>query len=274
MKELNRKDFTNGFVAALELDDGKRIETTATCLPLATEMRGTGRTDNRVDYNQHDSVHWSEKFMVGISTQSGCPVKCKFCAVNKLTERQGWRNLTANEMIEQVLWAIDQTGHDPMDAKLFRILFTRMGEPAMNSEAVCEAIETLQTMFPNVRIQVSTIGFGSHSVKLVNQLSRFDNIELQFSIHSTDHEYRQWLQHRGVLSNEAISELIRQWHSVPREWKVTLNFALTTETPFDVVKLREQFNPDEVFIKVSPINENSESEDNGLKSLLPNNNTI
>ncbi|EOB6645574.1 radical SAM protein [Vibrio fluvialis] len=274
MKTINRKDFTNGFVAALELADGMRIETTATCLPISTEMRGTGRTDNKVDYNDHKDVHWSQKYMVGISTQSGCPIKCKFCAVNKLTARQGWRNLTADEMVAQVEWAIEQAGHDPEDAQLFRILFTRMGEPAMNVKNVVEAVRRLKARYPKVRIQVSTIGFGKHSQRLVNALYEFDNIELQFSIHSTSNEYRQWLQHKDVSSNEDISELIREWHSVPREWKVTLNFALTTETPFDVKELRRQFSPDEVFIKVSPINENSESDDNGIKSLFANNNTL
>lgn len=281
MKMIRRKDFTNGFVAALELGDGMRIETTATCLPIETEMRGTGRTDNRVDYNNHNDVNWTRKYMIGISTQSGCPVKCKFCAVNKLTEKQGWRNLTVDEIVGQVDWAIQESGHNPEEAALFRILFTRMGEPAMNVENVIQAMTVLKNRFPKVRIQISTIGLGAHSMRLVDRLEALsfkypdDFIELQFSIHSTSNEYRRWLQHKGVLENDIIGSLAHNWRvSRPRAWKVTLNFALTTETPFDMEKLKEQFDPQDVFIKVSPINENSESDDNGIKSLFVNNNTI
>lgn len=280
MKAYNKKYFANGFVAALELSDGMKVETTATCLPIETEMRGTGRTDNRVDYNNHDDVNWSQKYMIGVSTQSGCPIKCKFCAVNKLTEKQGWRNLTTGEIIDQVVWAIDESGHYPEDAEIFRILFTRMGEPAMNVDNVIVAARELKFQYPNVRIQISTIGFGKHSERLVEQLIKLDEefdddfIELQFSIHSTDNTYRKWLQHKNVSTNEEINNLIQLWKPEGRDWKVTLNFAISTETPFDAEKLREQFDPEQVFIKVSPINENSESDDNGLKSLFKNDNTI
>lgn len=83
MKEIRRNTFTNGFVAALKLEDGYKIETTATCLPLSTEMRGTNKTSNEaVDYNNFKDCHWKEKFMIGVSTQSGCAMKCKFCCVN------------------------------------------------------------------------------------------------------------------------------------------------------------------------------------------------
>lgn len=291
MKELRRKDFTNGFVALLELPDGKRIETTATCLPVTTEMRGTERTDNTaVDYNKHVDSNWTQKAMVGVSTQSGCPIKCKFCAVNELTEKQGWRNLDSLEIIEQVTWAIAsikvQHGVDITKAKIFRVLFTRMGEPALNTDAVIEAARILKTAYPNIRIQISTIGLGQHSVKLVLKLAvlQFEFgeqfIELQFSIHSTSDEYRQWLQHKGVSPNKEISALITEYHRGLREagvkiqWKVTLNFALTTETPFSILDLREQFNPEDVFIKVSPINENVVSEKNGIHGVILQTNEV
>lgn len=38
MKELNTKQFTNGFVSVMQLDDGKLIEKTSTCLPGQTEI--------------------------------------------------------------------------------------------------------------------------------------------------------------------------------------------------------------------------------------------
>lgn len=291
MKELRRKEFTNGFVALLELVDGKRIETTATCLPISTEMRGTDRTDNTaIDYNVHGEENWSEKAMIGISTQSGCPIKCKFCAVNDLTAKQGWRNLTLDEIMNQVECAREQVkaehGVDVADAKLFRVLFTRMGEPAMNVQNVIDAARELKRQYPNIRIQVSTIGFGARSMHLIRELAFLQVdmgeqfIELQYSIHSTSDEYRQWLQHRGVSSNDSIMRCITLYHEILRtgsvqiKWKVTLNFALTTTTPFSIVDLQKQFDADQVFIKVSPINENVETEKNGIKGAIIQTNSI
>ncbi|QFP93886.1 hypothetical protein [Pectobacterium phage Wc4-1] len=291
MKELKRSTFTNGFVSLLELNDGKQIEATATCLPMSTEMRGTDRTDNyAVDYNQHDVNNWQEKVMIGVSTQSGCPIKCKFCAVNDLTARQGWRNLSTQEICDQVSWAILSV-HDKYkvytpDAKLFRVLFTRMGEPAMNSRNVIAAAKAIKTTYPNVRIQISTIGFGRHTDALVMGLAALQAdfgeqfIELQFSVHSTSHEYRQWLQHNGVSTNAYIQNLIERYHrrletgGVEIKWKVTLNFALTEQTPFDIVSLKEQFDPEDVFIKVSPINENKETEKNNIKGVILQTNEV
>ena len=77
MKELNTKLFTNGFVSVLQLDDGKLIETTSTCLPGQTEIRLTHNKDNKVDPNAFSVDNWKEKWTVGVSTQSGCPIRCK-----------------------------------------------------------------------------------------------------------------------------------------------------------------------------------------------------
>lgn len=292
MNVIAKKNFTNGFVSLLSLTDGMRIETTATCLPLSTEMRGTGRSDNyAVDYNEYSHSHWLEKAMVGVSTQSGCPIKCKFCAVNDLTEQQGWRNLTADEIFYQVEWArksiwakhkIDISG-----AAIFRVLFTRMGEPSLNIENVISAARKLRNTFPNVRIQISTIAFGKNFQKLLFALVDLQEefgeqfIELQVSIHSTNDFYRQWLQNKGAISNARIGQML-YWYNdelrvklgKPLLWKVTLNFALTENTPFDMVALRQQFNPDDVFIKVSPINENNQTEKNSIKGVILQTNNI
>lgn len=286
MKELNSKQFTNGFVSVVQLEDGMLIETTSTCLPIATEVRLTGKTDNKIDVNGYSVENWKEKWTVGVSTQSGCPIRCKFCAVNKLTDKQGWRNLTTQEILDQVEYAVGKAqeingGLDPNDSQIFRVLFTRMGEPALNIESVVNAVRELKTKYPKARIQISTIGIKK-SIGLVCGLLDLecefgsDWLELQFSVHSTDDQYRKWLQNNAVMSNKEIGELAEEWYGmfISRPWKATLNFALTKETPFDVGVLKNQFNPKTVFIKVSPVNENVVSDENGLKTLFNYENTI
>jgi 23S rRNA (adenine2503-C2)-methyltransferase len=286
MKEINTKQFTNGFVSVMELDDGKLIETTSTCLPGQTEIRVTGRKDNKVDANAFSIQNWKEKWTVGISTQSGCPVKCKFCAVNRLTDKQGSRNLTAQEMVEQVRYAVGKAqelngGLDPANSEIFRILLTRMGEPSLNIQEVSKAIRILKMMYSKARIQVSTIGI-KQSTTLVYELLRLEDefgsdwLELQFSIHSTDDDFRKWLQIGSVMTNKEIGALASfWWHQFPnRPWKATLNFALAKDTPFVAEDLKKQFLPETVFIKVSPINENPVSDENSLKTLFAYENAI
>ena len=286
MIELNTKQFTNGFVSVMKLDDGKLIETTSTCLPGQTEIRVTGRKDNKVDANAFSVENWKEKWTVGISTQSGCPIKCKFCAVNKLTYKRGWRNLSATEMVDQVRYAVSKAqelngGLDPEESTIFRILFTRMGEPSLNIDEVIPAVIQLKAMYPSARIQISTIGIQKSELlveRLLNVEKMFgpDWLELQFSIHSTDDVFRKWLQNDTVMDNKQVGELATKWYrTFPiRPWKATLNFALAEDTPFVVDDLKTQFDPKTVFIKVSPINENPVSDENSLKTLFTYENTI
>lgn len=286
MNEINSKQFTNGFVSVLELDDGKLIETTSTCLPGQTEIRITGRKDNKVDPNAFNIENWKEKWTVGVSTQSGCPIKCKFCAVNRLTEKQGWRNLSTQEILDQVDYAVAKAqeingGLDPNDSDIFRILFTRMGEPALNIQCVTSAVVALKEKYPKARIQISTVGIRK-SGELVRSLMDLEKIygndwlELQFSIHSTDDKFRGWLQNNSVMSNEKIGILAAKWYnsSKNRPWKATLNFALAKDTPFVIDDLPKQFDPKTVFIKISPINENPVSNENSLKTLFAYENSI
>ena len=286
MKALKKKFFTNGYVSVVELFDGKLIETTSTCLPGQTEVRNTLRKDNKIDPNGYSIENWKEKWTVGVSTQSGCPIRCKFCAVNKLTDKQGWRNLSSDEIVAQVRLAVSEAqaingGLDPNDSDIFRILFTRMGEPALNIPNVIDAIKVLKHLYPKARIQISTIGIPK-SVELVNRLMELETIygtdwlELQFSIHSTADDFRQWLQTDSVMSNRSIGVLAKHWYDfIPnRPWKATLNFALAKDTPFVAEDLLTQFDPNTVFIKVSPINENPVSDENSLKTLFTYENSI
>lgn len=286
MIALKTKQFTNGYVSVVQLTDGKLIETTSTCLPGQTEIRITGRKDNKVDPNEFSIQNWKEKWTVGISTQSGCPIKCKFCAVNRLTDKQGWRNLTTEEMIGQLQFAVTEAqkingGLDPKDSDIFRVLFTRMGEPALNRANVVEAVRQIKVMYPNARIQISTIGIKK-SVGLVASLHEleeqfgYDWLELQFSIHSTDDKFRKWLQNETVMTNKQIGDLAASWYNASpnRPWKATLNFALAKDTPFVTGDLSKQFDPKTVFIKVSPINENPVSDENSLETMFTYENSI
>lgn len=135
MNELRKKTFKNGVVYCLQLEDGFLVETTDTFLPYYTKD-AIGRHQNKLDNNELGDR--TERWMIGVSTMSGCPVRCKFCATGNMKR---YRNLTADEIVAQVEFAISHAGGaDPAKAKEFKINYTRMGEPFLNIEAVKEAI--------------------------------------------------------------------------------------------------------------------------------------
>jgi 23S rRNA (adenine2503-C2)-methyltransferase len=70
------KKFKNGIVYAIELEDGALIETTDTFLPFYTKD-AIGRHQNLLD--NYELSDRSERWMVGVSVMSGCPVRCRFC---------------------------------------------------------------------------------------------------------------------------------------------------------------------------------------------------
>jgi len=66
---------------------------------------------------------------VCVSSQSGCPLTCTFCATGQMRFR---RNLTAWEMLDQ---ALHFRRIEPVD----HVVFMGMGEPMLNVDAVLAA---------------------------------------------------------------------------------------------------------------------------------------
>jgi ribulose bisphosphate carboxylase small subunit len=250
MKNVCSKNFANGTVYALETDDGYPIEVTDTYLPYYTKD-AVGRKQNSL--KDVDFTDRSQRWMIGVSTMSGCPVGCKFCATGKLPK---WRKLTAEEIVAQVEFVLAQnSGVEFTDAKEHKINYTRMGEPFLNLEEVKRAIEMIEERWPGTHHYVSTIGLKGSDFSWIK-----DSITLQVSLHSLDEERRDDLI--PVRRKMSIAELgqIR----TASDLKTTVNMTLVDMADFDLRKLRDNFDPDAFFIKVSPINPNAVSEENNL----------
>ena len=250
METKKSKHFSNGSVYCLKLEDGALIETTDTFLPFYTK-NAIGRHQNFLDNNELGDR--SQRWMVGVSVMSGCPVRCKFCATGQMKK---WRNLTAHEIVGQIEFVINKNpDFNPKNSQEFKINYTRCGEPFLNIEAVKEAINIISSRYPNTHHYVSTIGIEGADYSWVK-----GNITLQVSLHSLDENHRNWLiPFKKKLS---ISELgkIRTLSNL----KTTLNLTLVNEDDFDMKKISENFDKEKFFIKLSPINKNETSEKNKL----------
>lgn len=249
MNIVKSKSFANGIVYALKLADGMLVETTDTFLPFYTKD-AIGRKQNKLDNS--DLGDRQQRWMVGVSTMSGCPVHCKFCATGTMKK---WRNLTAQEIVNQVEFIIKRSNHDPLKAKEFKINYTRMGEPFLNIDAVKEAIRIISEKYPNTHHYVSTIGIKGSDFSFVE-----GNVTLQISLHSFTEEKRDWLI--PVRNKMTIEELgkIRTKSNL----KTTINLTLVDESDFDPEALKKYFDPEYFFVKLSPINPNEVSDSNDM----------
>lgn len=251
LSQIRKREFTNGVVYLLETEDGYRIETTDTFLPFYTKD-AVGRKQNNL--SNYDVGSRSERWMVGVSVMSGCPVRCKFCATGRMKK---WRNLTWIEIVQQVETIINNNyPMTPDKAREFKINYTRMGEPFLNIEEVKKAIEHIDSVWPGqVHHYISTIGIQGADYSWVK-----DNITLQVSLHSLDEAKRNWLiPYNRKVSIQELGQIRTQ-----SNLKTTVNMTLVDDTDFDIDKLRASFDPKNFFVKLSPINPNCISEKNQL----------
>jgi 23S rRNA (adenine2503-C2)-methyltransferase len=87
---------------------------------------------------------------VCLSSQSGCPLTCTFCATGRM---KFGRNLTVDEILDQAL-------HFRRVEAIDHVVFMGMGEPTMNLDAVLAASERLPDLGVSHRhTAISTVGW-------------------------------------------------------------------------------------------------------------------
>jgi len=253
LKETKAKKFANGVVYALTTEDGYPIEVTDTFLPFYTKDAVGKKQNALVDKGLGSRA---ERWMIGVSTMSGCPVGCKFCATGTLKK---CRNLTAEEIVAQVTFILakDYNIQNCADSKEFKINYTRMGEPFLNIDEVRKAIKIIDSKLPKTKVHhyISTIGIKGADYSWIK-----DNVTLQFSVHSFKEDYRDWLiPYKHKITLEEMGKV-----RTNSNLKTTVNLTLARPEDFDIEALKKYFDPKYFFIKISPINENTMSKENNM----------
>jgi 23S rRNA (adenine2503-C2)-methyltransferase len=112
---------------------------------------------------------------VCVSSQSGCPLTCTFCATGQM--RFG-RNLSASEILDQVL-------HFRRGEPVDHVVFMGMGEPMLNLDPVLEAARRLPDVgVTHRRTTISTVGWLPGLTRFVDEVS--EPIRLALSVHAAD----------------------------------------------------------------------------------------
>lgn len=246
---IKERNFANGTVYGLKFDDGYPIEVTDTFLPYYTKDAICNKTNILTSDNFGSR---KERWMIGVSTMSGCPVGCAFCATGKLKK---YRNLTAQEIVAQVHFVLGRNKDKFDEAKEHKINYTRMGEPFLNIDAVKEAIEEIDFWYPGTHHYISTVGLKGSDFSWIK-----DNITLQLSLHSLDENRRDQLI--PIKKKMSIKELGQV--RTNSKLKTTVNLTMADKNDWNIEELKKYFNKEHFFIKVSPINPNEISEKNGM----------
>ena len=110
---------------------------------------------------------------VCVSSQSGCPLTCTFCATGQM---KFGRNLTAGEILDQ---ALHFRRIEPID----HVVFMGMGEPMMNLDPVLEAARRLPDVgVTHRRTTISTVGWLPGLKRFVDEVD--EPIRLALSVHA------------------------------------------------------------------------------------------
>src|SRR5215207_1666644 len=118
---------------------------------------------------------------VCVSSQSGCPLTCTFCATGQM---KFGRNLTASEILDQVL-------HFRRIEPLNHLVFMGMGEPLMNLDSVLAACERLPDVgIAHSKIGVSTVGWIPGIDRMAEE---GPPVRLALSLHAADEALRSEL---------------------------------------------------------------------------------
>jgi len=173
-----------------------------------------------------------------VSSQVGCTLTCKFChtGTQKLV-----RNLSAEEIVGQVLIARDALGEWPTPAGETRlvsnIVMMGMGEPLFNYDAVAKALKIVMDgdgiALSKRRITLSTAGV----VPMIEKVGAGLEVNLAISLHATRDELRDDIV--PINRKYKIAELIEACRSYPRlsnARRITFEYVMlkgVNDTPAD-----------------------------------------
>ena len=251
----------HGSLECLSLGDyGKQVNVKADFLGLDRDL-------HRVEH--HDLLPLEEKWVITISTQYGCSMRCPYCDVPKVGPG---RNAELSDLTGQVLAAV-RLHPEVESSKRLNVHFARMGEPTWNPN-VLECAKWLKTHIdPEYRVHpvVSTMmpkrnewlrTFIHTWMRIKNRLYRGE-AGLQISVNSTDDGEREFLFGGNASTLEGIARVMEG--TIPVGRKVALNFAVAGYVIDPAVLLR-YFDPDCYMVKLTPMHKTATAVEAGIET--------
>ena len=218
----------------------------------------------------------SEKWVITVSTQYGCPMKCTFCDVPNV-EFNG--NASFNDLQQQFLNALSLFPDTHYTERL-NLHYARMGDPIFNTD-VFEFSKWLYANKKNLPIRVEvlhpvlTTSLPRKLRQLASRIEEWCQIKnevyngqcgLQFSINSTSEAQREDMFGGQSLSLTEFSKIASKLPP-PVGRKYCLNFAYSTDFEIDATKIADLFNAEHFMCKITPIHNNNACRANNIQTL-------
>lgn len=264
--------YSKGELETLSIGDyGKKYNVKADFLGYTDEIHGVPNID---------CMPLSEKWVITLSTQYGCVMKCNFCDVPNVKFRG---NASLEDLAGQLQRALDLFPRISYTERL-NIHFARMGEPIFNDN-VFKFAEWLgssgkiELQNRGLRVEVIhpvlTTSIPDNYQKLKERLHRWCGIKndiyngqagLQFSINSTSPTQRLEMfggSAMDLMEFSAIAESLPD----PVSRKYCLNFAYSTDYEIDSELLARLFDTKKFMCKITPIHNNNACNKNNIKTI-------
>jgi 23S rRNA (adenine2503-C2)-methyltransferase len=194
-----------------------------------------------------------------LSSQSGCPLTCEFCATGQMRFR---RNLTASEILDQALHfrRLEDVNH---------AVFMGMGEPMLNLDEVLAAARRLPALgITHRRTTISTVGWLPGLRRFVDEVA--EPVRLALSLHAPTDELRSELM--PVNERFPLAELVHQCtkYFALRRRKVFVEYVMlagVNDRYEQAVELARLLNPRFFKVNLIPCNPTGRFEGSSRKAI-------
>lgn len=200
---------------------------------------------------------YEDRTVICCSTQSGCPVGCRFCGAGDYFVR----SLKSEEITFQVHHCLDHQGIDASKIEKFQIMVMSMGEPLLNFKELEKAFDVLHRKYPQAKLLISSIGPKIDYEPVMKMAERIPTVGLQFSVHeSTDEARNKLIPFKHKLTLKEISE-VGEVFLARTGRKPFFNYCAhdKNSSQEDAYRITNLFNPDVFEATISVICERDES---------------
>src|SRR6478736_7813961 len=183
---------------------------------------------------------------VCVSSQSGCPLTCTFCATGQMQFR---RNLTAWEILDQ---ALHFKRVEPID----HVVFMGMGEPMLNFDHVLAAAQRLPDLgVTHRRTTISTVGWMPGLTRFIDEVD--EPIRLALSLHAAGTALRSSLM--PVNDRYPLADVLAECRRYVelRGRKVFIEYVMlegVNDTPRHAAELAALLDPKSFKVNLIPYN--------------------
>ena len=191
-----------------------------------------------------------------VSTQVGCNMGCRFCESGR---NKKMRNLSANELVEQILMV-----EEDIKERISHVVLMGIGEPFDNYDNVMKFINIINDPKGiNIGIRHITVSTCGLVPKIKEFIKERAGVNLAISLHAPNDEIRNKIMPINKVYNiESIMEVVKEYINVTNR-RVTFEYILldgindSRECAKELVKLLKGIN---CYVNLIPYNETSHIE--------------